>query len=63
MFKSVADTVVEFIRTQEEADRSLKMSELAQSAGEADQWRREAKRLQKKADSLLAEYRSAKHRS
>ncbi|MGC8490167.1 MAG: hypothetical protein ACP5SH_00365 [Syntrophobacteraceae bacterium] len=60
MLYSVADTVVEFIRTQEEADRLCKMSELAQSADEAAQYRIEAERLQRKADRLLSRYRSMK---
>lgn len=60
MGESIADTVVSFIRAQEEADRLLHNCELVSDSEQAAQCRREAKRLQRKADRLLSRYQSMK---
>ena len=56
MIANIADLVVEFIRTQEEADRLMKQSALFNDNAAL----KEASRLQRKADSLLAQYRTMK---
>jgi hypothetical protein len=53
---SVADLVVEFIRTQEEADRLMEQSALFNDNAALQK----ASRLQRKANRLLAKYQIMK---
>jgi len=56
MTLSITDLVVKFIRTQEEADRLIKLADLSNDNSVLE----EAERLQRKADCLLEEYRIIK---
>jgi len=60
MTKSIADTIVSFIRVQEKADRLREKCDLILHSGKAARCHKEAERLQREADRLLAEYQSWK---
>ncbi len=60
MQDNLADIIVGFIRTQEEADRVGAECDSIAESGQAAHCRKNFKRLQKKADMLLVKYKSMK---
>jgi len=63
MIENIADTVIEFIRTQEAADRLYEKCEFADSIEEIARFHTEARKLQRKADKLLSKYLSLRRSS